>query len=177
MKLLRIGALVTIGWLGLSPGVVQAAPTADGTLITNVACATYMAPGGQGFAVTYCATQWVLVANPCLALQKLATPTLQSSGGTVTFTLWVVNCSCTNSAFNVQVTDRLPDNMGYVAPSWANWPNGGGTWYQSYGGAAAGPFTAGAAPNGQGAPDYLRYALDMLGVCKSAFVTFQATVL
>lgn len=152
--------------------------TSDGALITNVACATFMSPGGQGFSVSYCASQYVLVANPCLSLQKLAAPTLQSSGGTVTFTLWTVNCSCSNSAFNITVTDRLPDNMNYTTgATLSNW-NGGslGTWTASWSSSnAAGSWTTGQ-PLGQGAPYYLRYALDQLGPCKSAYVQFMTTV-
>jgi len=177
MKQLAFAALAAVWGLVLPPGEALAA-TADGTLITNVACATYMSASGQGFTVSYCATQTVYVSSPCIALQKLANPTTQSSGGTVTFTIWTVNCSCTNSAFQINVTDRLPDNMTYSS-NYTNWPGGPGTWtrFASSDNGAAMAWQLNGPANAQGAPYYLRYVLDLIGPCKSAFVQFTANVL
>ena len=169
-------ALAAVGLLALT-GKEAYAMTTDGTLITNVACATYMGASGGGFSVSYCATIVITLINPCIALQKLANPTVQSSGGTVTYTIWVVNCSCTNSAFNITVTDRLPDNVSYDA--WRGQWNGGsgGTWTASYSPNNASPWTAGNPSAGQTSPFYLRFALNLLGPCASAMETYSVTVL
>ncbi len=177
MRQLTFAALAALWGLALPPGV-SAAPTADGTLITNVACATFQAAGGQGFAVSYCVTAIVRVDSPCIALQKIANPTVQSSGGTVTFSIYVVNCSCTNSAFNIMVTDRLPDNMSYSG-NYAGIALGfPGTWtpYQSSVNTGTG-WSGVALAVGQGAPYYMRYILDFISPCKSALVTFTANVI
>lgn len=176
MRQLTFAALAALWGLALPPGA-SAAPTADGTLITNVACATFMAAGGQGFAVSYCVTAIVRVDSPCIALQKIANPTVQSSGGTVTFTIYVVNCSCTNSAFNITVTDRLPDNMSYSG-NYAGVPLGfGGTFTPYSSSTNANPWASSNPVVGQGAPYYMRYILDFISPCKSAMVTFTANVL
>jgi uncharacterized repeat protein (TIGR01451 family) len=174
MKRWLLTMLAALGLLAATGRVVQAM-TADGTLITNVACATYMSASGQGFAVSYCVTARIQIANPCLALQKIANPTTQASGGTVTYTVWVVNCSCDNSAFNINVTDRLPDMVAMDAAR--------GTWNGESGGnwtAASGSNNTTWAANvplaGQVAPYFLRYVLDQLGPCKSAFVAFSVSV-
>ena len=162
--------------LALAGGPARAA-TVDGTLITNIATATCAGFSvGLGFTVSYTATRTVLVQNPCINLVKTSSPTVQSAGGTVTFTLYVVNCSCVVSAWNVQITDRLPDNVAW-SDNWANWNGGsGGTWS---------PFTssdnvtygAGQPTVGQVTPYYLRFVLDRLGPCKSAMAQFTANIL
>ncbi len=165
--------------LGLLAGAPGRAATVDGTIITNIACATYMGfAGGLGFKVSYCATQTVLVANPCINLYKSSNPTQQSAGGTVTFTLYVVNCSCTVSAWNVTVTDRLPDNMSYNnPPAPAFWNGGsGGTW-SPFMSSDNVTYAAGSPPAGQVTPYYLRFVLDRLGPCKSAMAQFTANIL
>lgn len=168
-------ALAVLGLLAIT-GKEAGAMTTDGTLITNVACATYMGASGGGFAVSYCATATTRVDNPCIALQKGANPTVQSSGGTVTYTVWVINCSCTNSAFNVTVTDRLPDNVAFLA-SIPGWNGGtGGTWTPSYGSNNT-TWGAGSPGGGQTSPYYLRFALNLLGPCASAMQSYSVTVL
>ena len=150
--------------------------TGDGTLVTNVACATYMSASGAGFAVSYCATAILNIQNPCVALQKVANPTAQASGGTVTYTIWVVNCSCTGSAFNINVTDRLPDNVA-MNQDLGRWNGGsGGNFYVSSGSNNT-TWAINAPLAGQATPYYLRYVLDQLGPCKSAFVSFAVSVL
>ncbi|MEK7766131.1 MAG: hypothetical protein AAB368_07820 [bacterium] len=91
------------------------AATADGTLITNVATATYagtVAPGstaflGGGWSVSYGVTAWVLVSSPNIQLQKTSSPTVACSGGTVTYCIYAVNTSLTTSAFNVVLWDQM----------------------------------------------------------------------
>ena len=152
------------------------AATADGTLITNVATATFSTPTGGPFAVTFGATATVIVLSPCVALQKVADTTVQAAGGTVTYTLWVVNCSAAMSAFNILVTDKLPDNMAYDAPR-GTFGNGGA--WSSFESATGGPTTyvAGTPPAGQVTPYYLRFLLDILGPSKSAYVKYSAVIL
>jgi len=176
---MRKWVLATIGCLSLVAGGRNAsAATTDGTLITNVACGTYLSASGMGFAISYCCTANVLVSNPCVALQKRATPTVQSSGGVVTFELIAINCSSSSSAFNVMVTDRLPDNMAYI-------PSANPTWY---GGPIAPINSLFKSPDNlnwssnwpvaaQGAPYWLRWQLEFLGPGRSASISFQATVL
>lgn len=180
MKTFGIWALAALGLLAMSPGQGSAA-TADGALITNVACATFSSnqAGTQGFAVSYCATATVLIQNPCIALQKIANPTVQASGGDVTFTLWVVNCSVTSSAWNITVTDRMPDNTEYENPSFVSWPGLAtpGVWTASYASTLAAAWTNGQPADGQDAPYYLRYTLDLLGPSRSAFARFTVRIL
>ena len=176
MKTLLAAALLT----GLAAGGPALAATVDGTLITNIACATFQGfAGPQSFSVSYCATRTVLVQNPCINLVKTSNPTQQSSGGTVTFTLYVVNCSCVVSAWNVQITDRLPDNVSW-SDNWANWNGGsGGTW-TPYTSSDNVTYGAGQPTIGQtsvGSPYYLRFVLDRLGPCKSAMAQFTANIL
>jgi len=162
---------------GLLAAGVARGMTTDGTMITNVATSTYSTTSGMGFTVSYSVTALAWVANPCLGLQKVGLPVMQSSGNTVTYTIWVVNCSCTSSAFNVTVTDRLPDNVAYDA--WRGAWNGGsgGTWTASYSPNNASPWTAGNPSAGQTSPFYLRFALNLLGPCASAMETYSVTVL
>lgn len=178
---MRKWVLATIGCLSLVAGGRSAsAATTDGTLITNVACGTFLSASGVGFAISYCCTANVLVANPCVALQKRATPTVQSSGGVVTFELIISNCSTSSSSFNIMVTDRLPDNMAFFAGA------GTGGWYSGAGLPAQSAHKSGDNVNwtanwplapGNLPPLYLRWTFQFLPPGASAGVTFQATVL
>ena len=178
---MRKWVLATIGCLSLVAGGRSAlAATTDGTLITNVACGTFQSASGIGFAISYCCTATVIVSNPCVSLQKSATPTLQSSGGYVTFQLIAKECGCTTSAFNIMVTDRLPDNMALMSVASTNVMNwGGGTapihslfsstnnvnWNANW------PGTLGQLP-----PFWLWWQLEYLGPCKSSSISFLTTV-
>lgn len=155
------------------------ATTSDGAIVTNVASATFNAVYPGAFAVSYCATATVLVANPCINLRKEVTPSVQGAGGTLTFRLWVINCSPYASAFNVSIVDKLPDNVDFEtdmvgAGSWS--PSGLGVWtqYRSLNGTA---WQAGAPPVGQTTPYYLRYILSLLGPAKSAYVQYGVNIL
>jgi len=172
------GFLISVSLLALASGRA-AASTSDGSLITNIASATYQVVSGgavvvAGYNVSYAATRTVLIQDPCLLLQKTATPTQQSPGALVTFSICIVNCSLTGSAFGVTITDRLPTNMGYSTPSYASW---GGLWVNS-----SSPdqvtWTAGEPPVGQNAPFYMRWVLPgVLGIGRSACISYQASVL
>jgi len=135
--------------------------------------------------VSYNATSNVLISCPAVALSKVAMPTVQASAGTVTFTIWVANTSLQASAFNVVITDMLPNNLAYAGPTpgpFAWWWSAGPTvpvvttglsldnlTFQS--GAAIVPVV------GQGSPYYLRWTIGQLAPGKSGFVTYMATVL
>ncbi len=165
-----------MGLVAVLTAGAAAGMTTDGTMITNVASSTYGSTSGMGFTVTYCVTALTWVANPCLGLQKTGYPVSQASGNSVTYTIWVVNCSCTGSAFNVSITDRLPDNVGFGAAG-AAWNGGsGGTWYPASG-ADNVNWTVGTPSAGQTAPYYLRFSLNLLGPCKSAMESYTVTVL
>jgi len=109
-------------------------------------------------------------------LTKVANPTTQAAGGTVTFSLWVVNCSADASAFNVSVTDRLPDNAGFDATQ-GEWPGlSGGTWSRQNGSNGS-TWAVGNPTAGQTAAWYLRFVLSQLGPNRSAYAAFSVTVL
>ena len=163
---------------GLLAATNVRAATADGVMITNTVMATFGSPGGVGFTVSYCATRPVQVQNPCVSLLKTSNPTAVAAGGTMTYTLWVVNCSPFASAFNLAVADRLPENVAYDAfrGGWAGAGAPVGTWSQQSG--SNGSTWAGSLPlAGQTTPYFLRFALNMLGPNRSAMQTFSVTVL
>lgn len=174
MRAMVVAMMVGASLLGLQREANAA--TADGTLITNVACATFNTASLSPYAVSYCATATVIIQNPCVSLVKTPDVTIQAAGGTVTYTLWVVNCSPASSAFNITVTDKLPDNVKYDAPR-AQWNGlGGGLWANS----SSSNGTAWAASNplaGQGTTYYLRFVMPTLGPLQSAFVQYSVTIL
>lgn len=168
------------------------ATTADGTLITNVATATYGSwamgspypPLVGPYEVSYGVTQTVLVATPTIALQKTAAPSIECSGGTVTFCIWAVNTSTLTSAFNVVLQDRLPDYVAYLTGQ-TQWPGG------TAGGAINGGWGSGSFPitynwggaepvNGavqSGGSYYLRWVVNMIGPNKSTLVCYRVQIL
>jgi uncharacterized repeat protein (TIGR01451 family) len=162
------------------------AMTAEGALLTNIASASYRLTTGAGQTISYSVTSWVRVATPMIQLRKTATPTIQTSGGTVTFCITIRNSSTLTTAINVVVQDALPDNMRFVSSTW-NWEdiapgssmwtawstNGGTSWTSgaTTGGTGAYP------PNGQAGPLLLRWVTNALGPGQSSLVCFTATVL
>ena len=168
-----VGLMAAVGMLATASAW---GATADGVMITNTVCATFGSAGGVGFQVSYCATRPVQVQNPCISLLKTTTPTAVAAGGTMTYTLWVVNCSATASAFNVNVTDRMPENVAMDLFR-GGWPGiSAGTWSQSSG--SNGTTWAGGVPAaGQTTPYFLRFSLDLLGPNRSAMQTYSVTVL
>lgn len=170
-----MGVLAGVVLLAAAQGARAA--TADGVMITNTVCATFGSPTGVQFTVSYCATRPIQVQNPCVSLQKTSNPTAVAAGGTMTYTLWVVNCSPWASAFNVAIGDRLPENVGYDANR-GNWPGlSAGTWTKYRGSDGANWQAAQDPPAGQATPYYLRFVLDMLGPNRSAMQAYSVTVL
>lgn len=194
LKAFSLG-LAALVWSAVAPRPV-AAMTADGALITNTASASWyfgigsvlswgatttgnlggnspaLAAAG-GFSVSYVASANVLVNCPVIGIQKIGAPFSQAPGGTVSFTLCVVNTGST-SAFRLSITDRLPDNMETAnPPAYASW--GGGTWTSSYSSDNVG-YANGIPGNGQNAPYYLRWVVDPLGPQKSACVTYYTVI-
>lgn len=172
--------LVAAGCLIAAPRLVHAM-AADGALITNNVTATYGGSGGITikYTVSYMATANVLISCPVVSLAKVAIPTVQSAGSVVTFQVWVANTSLQASAFNVVISDRLPDNVTWLGPQTVWWsgvlPAPGLTSAESTNGVAA--YVTGTPPAGQGSPYYLRWTIDRLGPGRSGFIQYLATVL
>jgi uncharacterized repeat protein (TIGR01451 family) len=151
-----------------------------GTLLTNSASATYSA-GAQGSSVTYSATAKILVANPAVFLWKDGTPTqvTASAGGTVDFSICFSNGGA-NTAFNLTITDKLPNNTYW----WGNYS----MWYSDLTstvqtGVIAYYATAGAngpwfpnPPMGQPQPLWIQWVIPNQGVGKSGCVRFTISV-
>ena len=160
--------------------------TSDGTMITNSAAATaYWGPTGptytwaQHFGISYNATTQVYVSCPVISIVKTVTPTTIAVAQTATFTICAVNASLSASAWNVTITDRLPDWLAYTTAGFSTWAPLGNNWYWACSGNGTtwtGP--ANAQPgNLQGAPYFMRWVISPLGPGRSACVTFTGTVL
>lgn len=107
----------TLVVLGAGPA---AAFLETGTLLTNAASATYLG-GNQGTSVTYSATAKILVANPAVNVWKEDSPTyVQTTGGLVTFQICFSNGGA-NTAFNLHVFDRLPNNAFWLPATYSGW--------------------------------------------------------
>jgi len=174
MRALVVGLVAGVSLLGV--GREASAATADGTIITNVASATFNTASLSPYAVSYNATATVIIQNPCVSLVKTPDVTIQAAGGTVTYTLWVVNCSPVTSAFNITMTDKLPDNVAYDAPR-GFWNGlGGGLWVSSS--SSNGTTWPASNPNaGQTATYYLRFVMPTLGPLQSAYMQYSVKIL
>jgi uncharacterized repeat protein (TIGR01451 family) len=153
-----------------------AATVADGTLITNMATATFYADDqGQSYSVSYGATCNVLIAGPDVQFMKTASPTVACSGSTVTFCITAVNNSPIASAFNLVLKDVFPNEWYYVngQTSWST----SGTINVGYLNTFETIYTAGEPPTGQALPFRLAWGIPVMGPKKSAMVCFKATVL
>lgn len=166
-------------WL-VGAGTAEAL-TMNGTVITNVCSITCR--GGSpalhyDYEVSYAVTATVAVQSPqvWIGVFKTVSPSVQGSGGVLTYQVWLVNTS-DDSAWNVTVTDQLPENSTYAGAQSAWDAGGGGTWFESYGPAAGPAMAAGVPPAGQGTPLYLRWVLTRLGPLRSALVEYSAEVL
>lgn len=162
-------------------GGVACGSTADGTLITNVACATYgTAAPSCNLSASYCVTVTVLVTNPNIQINKAANPTVDCSGATVTFCIWVANTSVWCSAFQVMVEDRIPTSISYVTGQ-TNWVLGtaGAVLTQGYGNTGALPtYYWSAEPfAGQTATYAVRWIVSMIGPGKSAMLCWKGQIL
>lgn len=156
------------------------AATACGTLVTNVAN-TYMWSGAPDFIeypLTYNVTATVKVICPVTAFMKYADRGMASSGSTLTFYMCVDNqrMSVDGSVWNVTITDRLPDGVGFI--DW-NTNNYGGTvsWQAWKADTAPNGWTTTAPVVGQLDPLYLRWAIASIAPMKSACVSYRVTVL
>jgi uncharacterized repeat protein (TIGR01451 family) len=171
----RAAVAILVAGLAGWAGPVRAM-TADGTVITNTVCITFSSATGRGWAVSFCVTSRPMVGNPCALVQKAVSPATQTSGGTMTYTIWVVNCGPTASAWNLVAVDPLPDNVSYDAFR-GSWPGvSAGTWAR-YRGADGASWQAADPAAGQVAPYYLRFVLDMLGPNRSAMQTYSVVIL
>lgn len=193
------GAGVTLAAVMLvcAAGRVNGMPTA-GTLLTNFASATYNLPGGAnvkgeeqaGYSPSNwpnSATAWVIITDQptlCLALRKSAidctsnaTITSQFPGSSVCFQISFSNCG-NYSGYSVMVTDIMPANLTKQnGPPGAVWWQGPGpnsvttTWATTL----LGPwYSTGNA--GQVGPMYMRWLLNRVGMHKTGYIRYQATI-
>ena len=166
------------GILALGAGSARAATT-DGSIITNVASATFQGVNSPlAWMVSYGVTATVLVQNPRIMLFKTANPTMQAPGGDVTFRVCVQNMSAAVSAFNVTVTDAIPAGFafqagGAFAANPGLWPN---TWVVTNANGVAGPWNAGWPTVGQTSAWFMRWTLPVVGMNASGCVEFTARV-
>ncbi len=177
----RLGLIAGLAMSLAVPGMTLGA-TADGVLITGTASATYTTKlsGGLPMTISYGATVTVMVATPVVAFAKVANPSMQASGGVVTFCISYSNRGGLASAFDVTITDVMPDNMRFVAGgnSDGGTSDGAGTVYGAWATAVAGPWTAGTWPNnGQAGPVILRWQIDVLSPRATGFVCYAAQVM
>jgi uncharacterized repeat protein (TIGR01451 family) len=177
----RICAAVLAVALGaaITPNLGLAA-TAEGALLTNVACATLSSAERTPWEVSYCATAKVLVVVPSIQLTKRATPSMECSGATVTFCIYAINTSPYTSAFNISLDDVLSSMMVYVS--------GQDVWNGTTAGTTV---TKGRGRNdflvtydwtsepgnGQVAPYNVRWLINWLGPNKSAMMCFKMRIL
>jgi uncharacterized repeat protein (TIGR01451 family) len=172
----RAAWAVAFAFLLLAGGAARCATT-DGTMITNVASASFQTSGSFRVIVSYAVSAYVLVQNPAIQLVKTSSVTMQASGGDVVFRICVRNTSAAVSSFNVTLTDQLPSNMTYVNPSFANWVVGTGTWTAASAPAIGGPWTNGEPGNGQVPPYFMKWTLSVLGPNASGCVSYTARVM
>jgi len=185
----KVGAGKSVTGMAAAAAVVLAllaaphradAMTADGAIMTNTALATYTGIGGVGivYRVSYLATASVLICNPLIVYVKTATPTMVAPTQTVVFTVCTINNSVTTSAFNITITDKIPDNMAFFSGGTSPaWTYGGTGWTVSYAATLAGPWTAGMPAVGT-TNNFLRWVMRIdVGPGKSACVTYTASVL
>jgi len=150
--------------------------TANGTLITNVASGSFQSASGTLWRISYAVTAWVMVQNPAISVWKMVTPSVQAAGGYVTFRVCAKNTSDTTSAFNVTLTDRLPDGMVYQG-GYSEWATAGNAIVESWWNTATVSGTAGMPGVGQGLPLYLRWTFPTLGPLASGCAEYLARVL
>jgi len=183
-------AAIIIALLAVAMAGRAQAMTSDGVLITNMASASYWSADGAKYSPTYGVTANVLVSNPAISLTKSASPSMQCSGGTVTFCIYAINTSAISSSFNIVVEDWLPidsvyqNGMSFIIGSRTVWnPQAvtitpGFSWY------VVGPGWRTWYPptDADGDPDligqyYIRWAISTIGPGKSVMLCYKASVL
>ena len=176
----RLATVAVVALLAM-PRAAQAA-TSCGTIITNAATITmWSGPIDQiGYELSYNVTATVKVICPVTAILKYARPNVVATTGTVVFYICVDNQRMTadGSVWNITVTDRLSDGLGFVAFNPDSYVMGGGTVSAgAYAASLAGPWTAGAPPVGQQDPLFMRWVISYVGTLKSGCVSFSASIL
>lgn len=190
MRGLVVAAAVLVAGRGMGA-------TPEGTLLTNVASATFWSVQGTYYTPTFNVTATVLVVGPSVQIRKVGTPGMECPGATVTFCLWVMNASYYTSAFNVVLNDELPDLLAYLRGQtrWAgNTPGavvtpgyrmpGGFTPY-CWPGIPAGFCDDEAPANSSGEPKdgqvgpglRVRWQINLLGPRQSAMICYKARIL
>ncbi len=176
LRSLRVAAMAA-AFMGSGQAI---AATADCSQITNFASATYQNSSLDGYIVSYAVTARVQAATPGVITGKTATPTIQGSGGQVTFCITFQNLSYCASAFNVMIHDRVPDGMNYNSGfALASWTSSGGvpSPYWNLNGTPTWNAGTPTPPANGSATYYLRWVFDQLDPRESGVVCFQASVL
>jgi len=176
----RIGAAVLAIALGtvFAPNLGRAA-TAEGALLTNVACATLSTAEWTPWEVSYCATAKVLVVMPSIQLTKRASSSMECSGATVTFCIYAINTSPYTSAFNISLEDVFSDMMVYVAGQDVWNGTTAGIVITKCGGkiGMAPTYGCGEPLDGQASPYAVRWLINYMGPSKSAMMCFKMRIL
>lgn len=188
---LRAAALV----IAMTSATAEALLT-SGQLLTNFASATFNLPSGgaaldtdggtSNFNLPNSQTAWVLITDSpqlCMKLWKQPTDTnwnpitSQFPGGKVCFQISFSNCGG-YTGFSVMLTDVLPANVT-MSTGGTFWISGG---YQSittcWATSLGGPWFCNSLTNtGLTAPLYMRWILGHVGMGKSGFIRYCATVI
>jgi len=185
----RVAAFACALVLGAAFGRPAGAMVVEGTLLTNIASASFRAADNPVMQLTsFGVTATVLVMNPSIHLRKTSTPTMQCSGGTVVFCLYVINTSAMSSAFNVVVEDMMPGDAAGMGLAFVGgrteWNPQAATVVYGYRTPEVVPKTLWPPTDADGNPDlgvvgpyYIRWAISLVGPNRSMMVCFQATVL
>jgi len=191
------GLRAVAGVIAMTSATAQALLT-SGQLLTNFASATFNLPsrgqaldtdGGTNlFNIPNSQTAWVLITDsPQLCMKLWKKPmdtnwnpiTSQFPGGKVCFQISFSNCGG-YSGFSVMLTDVLPANvtMSTVGGGGAFWISGGyGTISSIWATSLGGPWISGVTNTGLTAPLYMRWILGHVGMGKSGYVRYCATVI
>ncbi len=172
-------SLIVFGLVALV-AVPARATTSEGSLITNLASATFKDKTGVMREISYGATSWVLVATPSVMLLKVVSPTIAVSGGTVTFCITFSNASALTSAVNVVISDKVPDNVRFANALTENDPVGGNitpAWStDNIAWSLAWPPGYGQGPATPASSVFLRWTTDVMGPRQSAIVCYSVTI-
>ncbi len=163
-----------------------AAMTGTGTMITNVVSMTFGVAYGIGFQVSFNLTARAIVGSPAVTIAKNVNPTGIGAGGTLTYTITLVNPDTTDSAFNLHVEDIIPGASGVVAyiQGQDNWVTGTAGAAVTLGYGMRMPwnvinnwFWGSEMTAGQSGPYALRWVISVMGPGKSATLCWKARVL
>jgi hypothetical protein len=189
-----MGLVLGAAALLLAGGREAGATTVDGTMVTNVACATYNSISGIRYNVSYCATATFMVISPCVDMWKWVDDgaawhewpaagsgtwiPMQASGCDVTYAIGIWECSDWTSSFNFTITDQVPINSAFATDVDEFNGNMGVNWTHSFNYNGAPPWNNGTPNGGQGGPLYLRWVLrGPFGLDRSAYVRYAVRIL